>query len=211
MTPPIVHLTIWLTNGLRIGNSDGWHLPTILGPLQMRVRELQQAWLFFVGSLGRTEYGRHPSRTQCHDFSMAQIKDDTLLTWSRCVNFKFFVDYGGPGSTTISGVRLRLVSGSISYRETYHRHHSPGLWPIKIRIDGSSKFLPQICAVKWRASSRSSGLTLCKASWFLVFLSDFILIWRAQSLRELHDRGVTRDQIESALRIMPFVRRVKHV
>jgi hypothetical protein len=29
---------------------------------------------------------------------------------------------------------------------------------------------------------------------------------RAQSLREAHARGITKDQIEHALRIMPFVR-----
>jgi hypothetical protein len=28
---------------------------------------------------------------------------------------------------------------------------------------------------------------------------------RAQGVRELHDRGATREQIEQALRIMPFV------
>lgn len=88
---------------------------------------------------------------------------------------------------------------------------SSGQWLIRILTDGFLKFLLLISAKKWRTSRLRedlNGLTLCKkesAVMIITFPWPLFLPSRAQSLREAHARGITKEQIIHALQIMPFV------
>ena len=53
---------------------------------------------------------------------------------------------------------------------------------------------------------RSNGQILCAFRMDYMASVSFDRVTSAQSLRELHERGGRREDIEGALKIMPFVR-----
>ena len=186
---------------VRVWDLESRRYFSIRGPGYVRIGELKRPVLFFESGLSGAKNGRR------------HIKERGGWTFRFKTGCGVSKPFAACVYTGMAPKRLLVVFDFDWYfpkLQSWINSYSSclqGRWPTRIPIDISLRSMPLIYAGRWRTSRlRCSGPILCSLSFRNSSGCSLTLCCSAQTLRAFHERGGKRDQIESALRNMPFVR-----